>query len=292
MKQFPHLAQRVFNRPVAILPEKAEMITAVLADRLGISALMLSAGRATALQPMMWFDDDDYEKPAREPDKGYDVCMDVALIPVKGTLTHRLGSIRPYSGMTGYDGIRQAFNTAMDDASVKAIVLDINSPGGEVSGCFELADVIYAARGIKPVWAICDDMAFSAAYAIASAASRIIVPRTGGVGSIGVVCMHVDYSKALEKAGIEVTLIQYGAQKTDRAEVKPLSSPAQKRLQADIDAVGEIFVETVARNRNLSVAQVRNTEAATYQGLLGVDAGLADAVLAPDAAFQDLLNQL
>jgi signal peptide peptidase SppA len=194
--------------------------------------------------------------------------------------------------MMGYDGIRQVFMSALADDAVRAIVLLIDSPGGEVSGCFDLADTIFAARGAKPIWAILNECAYSAAYAIASAADRITVPRTGGTGSIGVIAMHVDWSTAIQKAGIKVTFITYGERKADGAPELPLSKEALARFQKDIDEVGDLFVATVARNRNISASEVRNMEAATFQGGHGIALGLADAVMAPDAAFRALLNEL
>jgi signal peptide peptidase SppA len=216
----------------------------------------------------------------------------VAVIPVEGTLVQKLESVRPYSGMTGYDGIRQAFGAALEDPEVRAIVLQINSGGGEVAGCFDLVDAMYAARGVKPVWAILSENAFSAAYAIASAADRIIVPRTGGVGSIGVICMHVDWSRALEGAGLTVTFIHYGDRKVDGHPEVPLSPEALADFQADIDAMGELFVQTVARNRGLDANAVRATQAGCFLGDKGVAKGLADAVMAPDVAVQALLATL
>jgi signal peptide peptidase SppA len=181
---------------------------------------------------------------------------------------------------------------ALGDPDVRAIMLDIDSPGGEVAGCFDLVDAIYDARGRKPIWAVLTESAYSAAYAIASAADRIIVPRTGGTGSVGVICMHVDISQALSKAGIDVTLIHYGAKKADGNEFNPLSKDALSRFQSDVDKMGEIFVKTVARNRDLKTAVVRDTEAGTFLGAAGVEIGFADAVMAPDEAFASLLDEL
>jgi len=204
----------------------------------------------------------------------------------------KLGSLRPWSGMTGYDGIRQNLFAALDDPKVEAIVLDIDSPGGEVSGCFDLVDTIYALRGTKPIWAILNESAYSAAYAIASAADRIIVPRTGGVGSIGVIAAHVDLSQALSTAGVKVTFITYGDFKADGHSELPLSEEALARFQSDITTMGELFTETVARNRNISAATVRGTQAATFMGEKGVALGLADEVAAPDAAFRALIASI
>ena len=282
--RFEFLAQRLFNTTLAITPRKAEVIVAALSERLGIARL---GARHLA--------SDDTELGYAEPqsrDAGYDICGGVAIIPVQGTLVKKLGTLRPYSGMTGYDGIRQNFLMALADPDVKAIMLDIDSPGGEVAGCFDLVDQIYAARGQKPVWAILNECAYSAAYAIASAADRITVPRTGGTGSIGVIWMHIDWSRALDEDGMKVTLVKFGARKAEGNECEPLSETALAAAQYDIDAVGRLFAATVARNRGIDVADVIATEAATYQGERGVALGLADAVMAPDAAFRSLVEQL
>ncbi|HUC17787.1 MAG TPA: S49 family peptidase, partial [Acetobacteraceae bacterium] len=287
--RFPHLAQRLFNVPLAIRPEKAEIIVAALADRLGVTRLRRGDGSLMALAPMLAAADDEE---GREAASGYDLVAGVAVIPVCGTLVQRLGTLRPFSGMTGYDGIRQNFLAALADGKAGAIMLDIDSPGGEVAGCFDLADTIWRARGSKPVWAVVNEMACSAAYALASATDRITVPRTGVVGSVGVIALHVDLSKALEEAGITVTLIQYGARKSDGSEVIPLAPEARNRFQTDIDAVGKLFVNTVARNRKLDAAKVQVTEAGTFLGAAGVAAGFADGVMAPDEAFRALARTI
>ncbi|MDR5757014.1 S49 family peptidase [Caballeronia sp. LZ035] len=242
----------------------------------------------------MAMDDNAYgfAEPGNNPRGGYDNVGGVAVIEVQGTLVQKLGSLTPYSGMTGYDGLRQNLLMALDDPDVDAIAFDIDSPGGEVAGCFDLVDLIHSARGVKPMWSVLNESAYSAAYALASAADRIIVPRTGGVGSIGVICAHVDLSEALTKAGAKVTFITYGDYKADGHSEIPLSDDAHARFQADINTMGELFVETVARNRNISAATVRGTKAGTFMGAAGVALGLADEVAAPDAAFRALIKSI
>jgi signal peptide peptidase SppA len=284
---FPQLAQRLYNVPLALHPPKAEIVMAALAERLGVTRMMHN-GRQVPLA-LEYYDDDDLQPVEETP---YDRVGGVAVIPLKGTLVQRTGTMRPYSGMTGYDGIRKSLALALSDDTVDAVVLDIDSPGGECAGCFDLADEIYQARGQKPIRAILSENAFSAAYALASAADRITVPRTGGTGSIGIICLHVDMSQALKEAGLNVTMITFGARKGEGNEYQPLTEGALARFQADVDNMGEIFCETVARNRGLSVEAVRATEANTFLGTLGVEAGLADAVMAPDAAFRELLSEL
>jgi signal peptide peptidase SppA len=287
--RLPHLAQRFFNAPQMILPEKAEIIMAALADRFGIAQLF-SGGMAVALARPMAFDE-DYDQPtAPRRDVGYDVTRDgVAMVPVCGTLVHRLGCVRPYSGMTGYDGVRHNVLSALADPAIRGVLLDIDSPGGEVSGLFDLADTLFAARKIKPVWAVLNESAYSAGYAIASACARVTVPRTGGTGSIGAVVLHTEISKALDKDGITVTVIRSAARKMEGNRFEPLSDATRARIQAEVDAVADLFVDTVARNRNLAAGRIRDMEAGCFYGAAGVKAGLADAVMAPDAAYRALV---
>lgn len=277
----PHLAQKLFNTPLAIHPQKAEVIVSSLTERLGI----------TQIRSTMMEDDDGYFSRKARKDSGYDVLEGIAVIPVYGTLVQKLGTLRPYSGMTGYDGIRRVFLTAVNDPEVKGICLDIDSPGGEVAGCFDLVDLIYAERGKKPIHAILSENAFSAAYAIASAADKIYVPRTGGVGSVGVIVIHCDWSQRIKDDGLKVSIITYGNRKAESNPYVALSDEAKAAIQHDVDEMGRLFVSTVSRNRGLSETVIRNTQAACYLAAEGVQMGLADVVASPDVAFQELMKE-
>jgi len=291
--QFPRLAQKLFNRPLAITPDKAEVVIAALAERLGVTSIFRADGVVVRPQGLFYMDDDELQAPDPYRDRGYDLLGPVAVIAVEGTLVQKYaGTLRPESGMTGYNGIRQNFLTALTDPKVEAIAFDIDSPGGEVAGCFDLVDTIFAARGKKPIWAILNENACSAAYALASAADHITMPRTGSAGSIGVIWMHVDFSKALAGAGIAVTFVQYGARKSDGAPEKALDPEAQKRIQAEINAMGELFVSTVARNRKVDPAAIRSTEAGIFLGDAATQIGIIDAIAPPDIAFRQLLAAL
>lgn len=299
MTSFAHIAQRLFNVPLAIHPRKAEMVVAALAERMGIASLVRLNGDTVILDKGAFYLDDDDDFGARREtrvDPGYDMIGDtgIAMIQVSGTLVHKLGSLRPWSGMTGYDGLRQAYFSALTDSSVRALMCCYDSGGGEVAGCFDLVDAMHDARGTKPVWAVLDESAYSAAYALASSADRIVVPRTGGTGSIGVICMHVDFSRALNGAGIKVTFVtSEGAdRKTDGHGEIPLSEEAYAAFKAEIDEAGRLFDDTVARNRGLTSKAVNALKAGTFMGAHGVRTGLADAVMAPDAAFRALLDEL
>ncbi|HFX6758029.1 S49 family peptidase [Klebsiella variicola] len=282
----PHLAQRLFNTPLALHPSKAEVIMASVMDRFGITKIESSLAMDDD-----WYSFDDSRGRESRNDPGYENVLGIAVIPISGTLVQKLGSLRPYSGMTGYDGIRQAFLTAMEDQDVSGICLDIDSPGGEVAGCFDLVDVIYSSRGKKPIHAILTESAYSAAYAIASAADHISVPRTGGVGSIGVITMHLDWTQRIKDDGLKVTIITFGSRKAEGSPLRELSEEAFNAIQQDINAMGELFVNTVARNRGISVKVIKSTQAACFMAADGVDLGLADEVCPPDAAFRHLLEK-
>ena len=277
-------ANRLFNTTAALHPGHADVAMAALAD-------YYAGAKAGGLKA---FGD---AAPSAEKDLApYEIVAGVAIIPVKGMLVQRVGPwplwICSLLGVTGYDTLRLALLHALSNDQVDAVVLDVDSPGGEVAGCFDLVDTIFAARGGKPIWSILSENAFSAAYAIASAADRITVPRTGGTGSVGVIWMHVSFEDALSKAGIDVTLVTKGDLKGETSDVKKLSDGAFKRAKSEVLAVGDLFDRTVARNRGLKVAQVFDTQAGTFLGRKGVDVGFADAVMAPDAAFRALLDQL
>lgn len=282
----PFLASRLLNTPLALSQEKAAAVLAVLADRLGLD---MPGGKAGALS----FDYDEEPAPAR-PRVGYDNVQGVAVIGVEGILVQRSGFVRPVSGLTGYDGVRTNFIGALRDPDVRAIAFDINSPGGEVDGLFSLVDLIYEARGVKPIHAIAADHGYSAAYAIASAADKITVPRTGGVGSVGVIAMLVDASRAVKQSGMTVHFLHHGEEKArlTREQVQGVSPELLTRLQSEVDMMGQLFVETVARNRNTSRTIIKNYEGDYFLGADAVKKNLADQVAAPDEAFGALLAEL
>lgn len=280
-----HLVTRLFNNPTALLPAASAIAMDLLVRAAGSG--MQAGAFGIEEEPA---DRDDRRRP-------YDVVAGVAVIPVRGVLIQRLGWLWYYGdlfGISGYDRVRLQFMQALADDQVDAIAFDIDSPGGEVAGCFDLVDTIYKARGTKPIAAILGESAYSAAYAIASAVDpgRLWVPRTGGTGSVGVIYMHLSLAKWLANTGITPTLVTKGKFKGEGSELVDLSDGALARLQADVDAVGKLFDATVARNRGLSAKQVSATEAGTFLGAGGVDIGFADAVAAPDEAFRALLKQL
>jgi len=177
----------------------------------------------------------------------------------------------------------------MDDPEVKAIWLDIDSPGGEVAGCFDFCDELACcnkANGGKPIWGFVNEEAHSAAYAIASQCDQLIMPRTASVGSIGVLTMHVDFSKAMAMDGIKATLIHAGAHKVDGNPYEPLPDAVRADIQARLEKVRLLFAQTAARGRNTKPKAMLATEARCFDADGAVAAGLADAIASETEALR------
>jgi len=229
-----------------------------------------------------WFASDDWRARYRP----YVVKDSILQIPVKGVLMHNF----PFafgSYATGYDYIWRAFERGIGDTGVRGIALVEDSPGGMVAGCFDAVDKMVALKTAgpkKPVRAFAHESAYSAAYAIACAADHIAVSRTGGVGSIGVVTMHMDMSEALKARGLAVTFIHAGKHKVDGNPAEPLPDDVKARIQARIDELYQVFVSTVARGRGMGEPAVRATEALTFTASQAVLNGLADSIGSLDDA--------
>ena len=265
-KSIIQVAGRIMNTPLLIHADTLNTILGLINQHAGLhisvpgkEAALQTAGNMTRIAPLQ---------------------DSIAVIPVHGVLSYRTDELMEwFFGDTSYETIREEFRSAIADPAVKAIVLDVDSPGGEVSGCMDLVDEIYQARGTKPIYAVVNETAFSAAYAIASAAETIYLSRTAGAGSIGVITVHLDQSKFDENQGAKYTVIHTGARKADFNSHAPLSPEAQAIAQSMVNDAYEIFVKTVARNRGLTPQAVRDTEAGLYFGKKAVEAGLADAVM-------------
>ena len=269
------IAELLFNRPLMISESKLNVILHALGPRFNIDLAGLPPGMSMAQIS-------DQERGRA----GYLVVNGVATIGVYGPLLHRvMASDYPSGGPTTYSEIIKAFDTAMLDDAVRELVMIYDTPGGEVHGAFDSADHIFQARGQKPITAIVNESAYSAGYLLASAADRIIIPRTAGVGSIGVIATHADFSRAEDAAGITVTHVIAGARKADFSPHAPLSDPAFAALQGMVNDTYDMFAETVARHRKMSVKDVRATEAGMFEGKKAVAAKLADEVMPVDKAI-------
>jgi signal peptide peptidase SppA len=248
-------------------------------------------------------DDDDYEAKAElamrqnlcetyglgpaSADKPFAFANGTAVIPVHGSLINRYSGYY-YGYVTGYNFIRRQAALASMDDDVERIIFDVNSNGGQAAGCFELSAELAAIE--KPTLAVVDSNCYSAAYALSSAADQIAVTPSGGAGSIGVISMHIDISKALEDYGIKITLITAGAHKADGHPFAELPEEVRKDIQADIDQAYDQFVSLVATNRGLDEKSVRATEARCYSAQDALGLGLIDIVATPNQAATTFIN--
>lgn len=284
---YPHLADRLLNTPLLLHPQKLDAIIAGLGQRLlGVDGLHLDAAELTAraVLPAEMFT----TRRGERSDRGYRVVDGVAVISAMGGLVHRTKLAADSSLLIGYNDLAADLEDALAKADVHAIALVFDSPGGEVSGAFELAERIYAARGHKPLVAVADGMAASAAYLAASAADEVVVSATSYVGSIGVVMRHVDFSRALANDGITVSHIFAGEHKIDGNPYQPLPDAVRNALQADIEGLYQMFVQAVAKHRGLDEQAVRDTRAGVYRGVAAVAARLADRIGTVDAVVAEL----
>jgi len=216
----------------------------------------------------------------------------VAVIPITGIISHRMNMVSQISGSggTSVQNLQAQIRAARRDGDCKAIVFDVDSPGGSVDCIPELSSEIFEARKQKPIIAVCNSMACSAAYWLASAASEVVCTPSGQCGSIGVYMMLQDESKALDQAGIKITVIKAGKYKTEGHPTEPLSPEAHDAFQSQVDAVYGMFVASVARNRGTTQAAVRDGYGQGRSVLAGaaVRAGLADRV----GSLDDVLGRL
>lgn len=296
------IAQCAFDTPLMIAPAKALAFLSGLGpriagqeirfDAMGTAEPELIAARQTARASLIG--GDLAQRHDAGDDAPFPVIDGVAVLAIAGTLVHRGAWIGQSSGLTSYEGLAAQIDAAASDNAVRGIALEIDSFGGEVAGAFDLADRIRAARAAKPVHAFLAEHALSAGYALASQAGHITLPRTGAAGSIGVITMHTDMSGMLVQKGVAVTLIHAGARKADGNPYAALPESIRSRLQAELEDLRILFAETVAAGRGARMTRdaALASEAAIYRGTAAVEAGLADAVADPRAAFRAFADGL
>lgn len=272
------------HTPIMVCGSKADWLNQAMPT---ISAQMTQLDQKTSAQAIEYLAYDDFW-PA--PDnwlsyyRPYKVVDGTLMIPVKGMLLHDF----PYalgSWATGYAYIVKAFERGMSDGSVSRIAMIMDTPGGEVAGCFDSVDKVFAMRGQKPIRAFVSEAAYSAGFAWAAVADKISMSRTAGVGSVGVVTAHMNVSGAMEKAGYEITFIHAGEHKVDGNPYEALKPEVKARIQKRIDSMYTIFVSTTARNLGIEESVIRGTEALTYGAEEAMEIGFAHEVLPFDEAM-------
>lgn len=256
------LASRIFDVPLLIERNAAEAVVAALAGELEV----MPPPTAEALP-----------RPQRRA-AVYEDQGGVAVVPIVGELAHRAMPMEAMSGVVGYASLQNQLLALADDPRVRGILLDLDTPGGEVGGISELSDAISEISGKMPVWALANSTMASAGYWIGSATDRIIATPYARVGSIGVVMMHVDVSKAVAKKGIVTTFVHAGKHKIDGNAFEPLSDTALSSMVTSVQDVYGQFIEQVAKGRSMDEQAVRDTEAMVYGAKQALEIGLVDDI--------------
>lgn len=277
---YRHVREYVRDTPWAMLP-------AAFARMREIVVMRLSGAR---------FDDEELQarlEAARSRTRRTSGAGGVAVIPIHGVIVPRATLFTEFSGGTSMTGLQQMLSQAMADEDVGSILLDVDSPGGSVELVPETAAMIREARKRKPIVAIANTDAASAAYHLASQASEIVVTPSGLVGSIGVFAAHQDFSKQLEQEGVSVTLVHAGKFKVEGNPFEPLSDEARGSLQALVDDFYGMFVNDVAKGRGVKVSDITREDSSFGQGRVvtagdAVKAKLADRV----ATFDETLSRM
>lgn len=278
------LMDKLFNRPLAITPDYFQVLLGAIAQRLNLSHVQL--GEELISADKLKVRASTYEGKER---KSYQVTRDgIAILPISGSLVHKYGYLQPVSGMTGYDGIKARLIAALADDDVNGIMLDVDSPGGEVAGCFVLAQEMQKLLASKPIWSMGNELSCSAAFAISSQAERRIITSTAITGSCGVITAHVDRSQMLSQQGVKVTLLYSGQHKADGNGYEALPTDVKENYLSKLHALREEFADIVANGTGLTKKAVLDTEAQTYRGNEALSVGFADAVLSPDEALAEL----
>lgn len=279
MRAYTHVISKVFGTPLMLAPGKAAQIVGALQQRFA-EGPALSPSLPPAARRLGW-----------EMNKEFPVTPHgVAVLTIEGTLVHKAMGAYPPSGFMTYPDIEADLRDAGDDPRIKAILIDMDTPGGEATdSVFQLANAVRAVAQTKPVWVVVDEQATSAGYLIASGATRILAPPSAATGSIGVIALHLDASAHEANEGFKWTVIRAGARKADGNPYEPASPEFLADLQASVDRLYGRFVDAVARHRGLSAEAVRATEAAVYEDSReALRLGLIDAIATPDEAMAAL----
>ena len=286
MKRHLRASSLLFNQPLLVTPDMLDLGIRWANQVMNLNIINLGAGAAR-----LWQDDGDQMvrlEQAEERRRSAVTKTGVEVIPVAGVLVSRGAHLDPCETMTSYEGLRAQLRAAVADPLVERIVLDIDSPGGAAVGAFELAADIRAMTRQKPITGLVNFMAYSGGYLIGSACSELVVSQTSGVGSIGVIASHMDRSKLEEGLGVKVTTVFAGAHKNDLSPHEPLTEQSLKFLNDLVQESYQAFFGAVAEYRGLSAEAVRATEAGLYRGQQGISAGLADRLMSPQDALDEI----
>ena len=255
-----------------------------ITEREDVAALEATSRESLAIA--YGYDDSEPEGPA----KPFVYKDGIAVIPVHGTLLNRFNG--SWGFVTGYNYIRRQMNLALFDDDVEMIVFDIDSPGGEAAGNFELCREIMEAREDKPILAVVDSRCMSGGYSIGASCTQMMAIPSAAVGSIGVYRMHMDISKMMDQQGVKVTFAKAGDHKTDGNPFEPLSDSVRREWEESAGKTWDDFISVVAEGRGLTIEEVRATQAKVYRSDEALAIGLIDAVKTPSEAVAAFVAQL
>lgn len=278
------LVSEFLTTPWALMPERLQAMTTVLTR--------WSSDEPPSDETLFQLNADRVLRDTRKQFAAANAGAGIAVLPLYGVVTQRGNMVDDISGpgSTSTQKFTSALRQVLADDTVGQILIDIDSPGGSVYGVAELATEIVKARAQKPVVAVANSLAASAAYWIGCSAGEFYVTPGGEVGSIGVWQAHFDYSKALEEEGVKPTLISAGKFKVEGNPYVPLDPEAQAFMQSRVDDYYNAFIKAVAKGRGVSVADVRD---GMGEGrVLGADAALAAKMVDGVATFDDVLAKM
>lgn len=288
--KYERILTAVAGTPWAIRREKGEAIVGflVFAAKGGrhtaeeVRAIVSSGSRGLSVDGPSAIDANF----AAEGQPGASRGQTIAVLSLSGIISPRIASEMDVSsgGGTSAEGFARRFKAAVNDDNVGGIIIDVDSPGGNVLGVPEAAEVVRGARGSKPIVAVANYDACSAAYWLASAATEFVASPSAEVGSIGVYTYHEDVSKALEMDGVKVTLVRSGPNKAETFPAFPLTDEARAHMQSRVDAYYNQFVGSVAAHRGLDVAAVKDRFGGgrAFGAVDALDRGMVDRVATMD----------
>lgn len=281
MTRYQHVLRAVSATPWAIIPEQLEAIAEVLRTR--IESGRLSADEITARL--------EAAAQSQGPRSGQKRGA-VAVLPVYGTIMPRANLLSAFSGGATIDALRGAFREAMADESISALVMEFDSPGGQVDGVEELATEMRAARGRKPVVAVANTLMASAAYYLAAQADEIVASPSSLVGSIGVVQLHMDRSRQMDAEGVTPTLIAIPPAKVEGNPYQPLTGDAMGNITQVVEDYYGQFVAAVAKGRGVAPSAVRDGygQGRVLTAKRALAAGMVDRIDTLDATIARLAS--
>lgn len=280
--KYQNVIYQICSTAWAIMPEKLAEITAIVLSR--ADGDRLTAAEIEARVNAARSNSQRIENAGQA----------IAVLSLVGTIIPRGNMFAESSGAVSCQRFAHSFRQMIADPDVGHIVIDIDSPGGSVGGVVELAEEIFNARGQKPITAVANGLAASAAYWIGTAADELVVTPSGSVGSVGVYAAHQDISKWLEEEGVDISLISAGKYKVEGNQFEPLGEEARAAIQTEIDAFYEMFVGAIAQHRGTTVEAVKNGfgQGRVVMAQEAVSEGMADRVATIDEVLSDISSQI